>query len=90
MLDPETTSKQFTYKPCPNTIIHGANSVLKATRRPWQIVRALSPRQQGGLVPQGELGPPGHLGDAFETLGANAQSITGTPYFALVNTCLFI
>ena len=25
------------------------------------------PRQQGTTVPQGKLGTPGHLGDAFET-----------------------
>jgi hypothetical protein len=32
------------------------------------ILHGLSPRRQGELVLQGELGPPGCLGDTFETL----------------------
>jgi hypothetical protein len=43
-------------------------SVLKATRRPKASWYAWTPRRQGMIVAQGELGPPGRLGDAFETL----------------------
>jgi hypothetical protein len=31
------------------------------------VVSTWMPRRQGATVSQGELGTPGHLGDAFET-----------------------
>ena len=40
-------------------------SVLKATKRAGY---AWTPRRQGMAVTQGELGPPGCLGDTFKTL----------------------
>ena len=45
-------------------------SVLKAVRRgeARRAGYAWTPRRQSATVTQGELGPPGHLGDAFKTL----------------------